>query len=52
MGNPVPKDFLNELCGYVPPSHYPNDVETEHFLKFGRAFIKLLAGEMRNNEHT
>jgi len=51
FGERVPRDFLNDLCHPPPSSKWPQDVETELFLRYGRALLKLLDGKMRSHEH-
>ncbi len=51
FGKHVPGNFLNELCQPPPSSPWPQDVETELFLQYGRALLKLLDGKMTTHEH-
>lgn len=50
LGERVPRDFLNDLYRSPPPGEWPQDVETELFLQFGRALLKLLDGKMTTHE--
>jgi hypothetical protein len=47
----VPRDFLNDLHRSPAPGEWPQDVETELLLPFGRALMKLLDGKMTTHEH-
>jgi hypothetical protein len=51
LGERVPRDFLNDLCKPQPDELWLQDVETELFLKYGRALLKLLDGKMTGHEH-
>lgn len=50
FGERVPHDFLNELCQPPHGSEWTQDVETELFLRYGRALLKLLGGKMKTFE--
>ena len=50
FGERMPRDFLNGLCDLPTESQYSQDVETEAFLKCGRALLKLLDGKMTAHE--
>jgi hypothetical protein len=50
FGDRVPCDFLNGLCQVPPSRQWPQDVETELFLRPGRALLKLLHGKMTSHE--
>jgi len=43
-GEKIPKEYLNELCRYDQSAKIKSDVDTEHFLSYGRALISLLEG--------
>ena len=45
FGEKIPKDFLNELCGYKPPCDIKDDNQTQLYLSYGKALLKLLDGE-------
>jgi hypothetical protein len=49
-GERVPRDFLNDLYQSPPPGEWPQDVESELFLQFGRTLLKLLDGKMETHE--
>lgn len=51
FGECVPSAFLNNLCQSSPSECWPRDVETELFLRFGRALLKLLYGKMKGHEY-
>jgi hypothetical protein len=51
FGERVPRDFLNDLGEFPPGGGYTQDVETELFLAYGRALLKLLDGKMRGHEY-
>lgn len=51
FGESVPRDFLNNLCRHPAFSQWTQDVETELFLMYGRALLKLLDGKMTTHEY-
>lgn len=51
FGEKIPRDFLNDLCGYSTGDRFTEDVPTECFLRYGRALLKLLRGKMRKVEY-
>ncbi|MBC7970933.1 MAG: hypothetical protein H7Z11_12565 [Verrucomicrobia bacterium] len=51
-GNKISKDFLNQLCGCKPPCDFQIDNDTELYLRFSRALLKLLEGnQMQEMEY-
>jgi hypothetical protein len=50
FGERVPHDFLNDVCQPPPSCEWSQDVETELFLGYGRALLKLLDGKMTHHE--
>ena len=44
FGDKIPKEYLNELCGYKPPNWIMEDNDTELYLVYGRALHGLLGG--------
>ena len=50
FGERVPRDFLNGLCRLPQREQYSQDMQTEVFLVYGRALLKLLNGKMKGHE--
>lgn len=50
FGEQVPRDFLNALCQLPVREQYSKDMQTELFLVYGRALLKLLNGKMKSHE--
>lgn len=50
FGDYVPAKFLNNLCGFEGHREFGKDMETELFLRYGRALLKLLDGKMDSYE--
>lgn len=50
FGDYVPAKFLNKLCEFEGYMEFRKDLETELFLRYGRALLKLLAGKMNSYE--
>jgi hypothetical protein len=51
FGERVPRDFLNDLYESPSRGEWPQDVETELSLRYGRVLLKLLDGKMTTHEH-
>ena len=44
FGKYLPKEYLNNLCGYKPPFDIKQDNESELYLSYGQKLIDLLSG--------
>lgn len=45
FGKVVPKEYLNDLCGYEPPFDIKQDNESELYLSYGQKLLDLLSGK-------
>lgn len=45
FGNKIPKEYLNNLLGLSPPFDIKEDNDTELYLRYGRALLRLLDGK-------
>jgi hypothetical protein len=44
FGKVIPKEYLNNLCGYKPPYDIKQDNDTELYLIYGQKLLTLLSG--------
>ncbi|OZG71059.1 hypothetical protein BTA51_23445 [Hahella sp. CCB-MM4] len=44
FGKYIPKEYLNNLCGYQPPYEIKQDNDSEQYLSYGQKLLDLLSG--------